>query len=144
MSDLTQRIFEVAKDFQLINFATITEDGKPWVRYVVGKADADLVFRFCSMVSARKIGQVRKNPNVHMSLGAKDLVTANHWLQVEGKAAVSTDRAERESFWFDDLKNYFSGPDDPNYCIVIVRPSRIEFGTMGNKTPEIWQSPGRS
>ena len=39
MSDLKQRIYEVAKDFQLINFATITGDGKPWVRYVVARAD---------------------------------------------------------------------------------------------------------
>jgi pyridoxine/pyridoxamine 5'-phosphate oxidase len=46
MNNLEQRIFDVAKEFQLINFATITEDGKPWVRYVVGKADNELVFRF--------------------------------------------------------------------------------------------------
>lgn len=140
MSDLRQRIFDAAKDFQLINFATITEDGRPWVRYVVGKADSDLVFRFCSHIGARKIGQVRKNPNVHISLGAKDLETATHWLQVEGKAEVSTDKADRDSFWFDDLRNYFSGPDDPNYSIVIVRPSRIEFGSMGTMTPEVWDS----
>ena len=142
MSDLRQRIFEAAKDFQLINFATITEDGRPWVRYVVGKADNQLVFRFCSRIDTRKISQVRKNPNVHLSLGAKDLESANHWLQVEGRAEVSTDRTERDSFWFDDLKNYFSGPDDPNYCIVIVRPSRIEFGTMGSMIPEVWQAEG--
>jgi len=142
MSDLRQRIFEAAKDFQLINFATITEDGRPWVRYVVGKADNQLVFRFCSRIDTRKISQVRKNPNVHLSLGAKDLESANHWLQVEGRAEVSTDKTERESFWFDDLKNYFSGPDDPNYCIVIVSPSRIEFGTMGSMVPEVWWAEG--
>ena len=34
MSDLKQRIFDAAGEIQLINFATITEDGKPWVRYV--------------------------------------------------------------------------------------------------------------
>lgn len=144
MNDLKQRIFDAAKDFQLINFATITEDGRPWVRYVVGKADKDLVFRFCSHLGARKIAQVRKNPNVHISLGAKDLESANHWLQVEGKAEVSTDKADRDSFWFDDLKNYFSGPDDPNYSIVIVRPSRIEFGTMGTMTPEVWEAEAAS
>jgi general stress protein 26 len=66
--------------------------------------------------------------------------TADHFLQVEGKAEISTDKAEREAFWFDELKNYFSGPDDPNYCIVIVRPSLIEFGTMGSMTPEVWQA----
>ena len=144
MSELKQRIFEAAKDFQLINFASLTEDGKPWVRYVVGKADDKLVFRFCTSINSRKVGQIRKDPNVHISFGAKDLESAKHFIQVEGRAEVTTDKAERESFWFDELKNYFSGPDDPNYCIIIIKPSRIEFGTMGNRTPEVWQDGKRA
>ena len=140
MDDLKQRIFDLAKELQLINFATITEDGKPKVRYVVGKADNELVFRFCTHLQTNKVSQIRKNPNVHISLGAKDLETAQHWLQVEGIADISADKAERHSFWFDELKNYFTGPDDPNYCIVITKPSRIEYGTMGSMTPKIWEA----
>ena len=139
MSDLKQRIFDAAGKIQLINFATITEDGKPWVRYVMGKADSDLVFRFCSRLESRKVAQIRKNPDVHISLGVTSLETAKNWLQVAGTAEVSTDKAERDSFWFDDLKNYFTGPDDPAYCIVIVKPYRIEFGTMESMTHEVWK-----
>ncbi|TAN38298.1 MAG: hypothetical protein EPN25_14125 [Nitrospirae bacterium] len=139
MSDLKERIYEAGKDLQLINFATITEDGRPWVRYVVGKADKDLVFRFCTNKDTKKVREIRKNPNVHISMGAENLETAKNWLQVAGTAEVSVDKAERDAFWFDELKNYFSGPDDPGYCIVIVRPSRIEFGTMGSMTPEVWE-----
>lgn len=139
MSDLKQRIYETAKDMQLINVATITEDGRPWVRYVMGKADKELVFRFCTFLESRKVHQLKKNPNIHISLGVQNLETASNWLQVAGSAEVTTDESERHSFWFEDLKNYFSGPDDPNYCIVIVRPSMIEFGTMGNPVPETWQ-----
>ena len=139
MSDLKDRIFDMGKDLQLFNLATITLDGRPWVRYVVGKADKDLVFRFCTHKESRKVGQIRKNPNVHISLGAASMETADHFLQVEGNAEISTDKVEREAFWFEALKNYFSGPDDPNYCIVIIRPSLIEFGTMGSMAPEVWQ-----
>jgi general stress protein 26 len=139
MSNIKQRILDIAEEFQLINFATITEDGKPWVRYVVGKADNELVFRFCTHLGTRKVGQIKKNPNVHISLGSKDLETAEHWLQVEGKAEISTDKTERHSFWFDALKDYFAGPDDPNYCVVIIKPSRIELGTMGSMSPEVWE-----
>jgi general stress protein 26 len=139
MSDLKKKIFEAARELQLVNFATVTEDGKPWVRYVMAKADKDLVFRFCSSLDTKKIRHIKKNPNVHISLGVSSLETAKNWLQVEGKAEVSTDKNERHEFWFDELKNYFSGPDDPDYCIVIVRPSRIEFGTMGRIKPEVWE-----
>jgi general stress protein 26 len=139
MSDLKQKIFEVAKELQLINFATLTDDGRPWIRYVMGKADNNLVFRFCTHMGSRKVGQIRKNPRSHISLGVSDLETAKHWLQVQGPAEISTDAEERHSFWFDELNNYFSGPDDPDYCIIIIRPSRIELGTMGNMTPEVWE-----
>ena len=139
MSDLKQKIFDVARELQLVNFATITEDGRPWVRYVMGKADNDLVFRFCTHMGSRKISQIRNNANAHISLGVADLESAQYWLQVQGTAEISTDSTERNSFWFDELKNYFSGPDDPDYCVIIIRPSRIELGTMGNMTPEVWE-----
>ena len=139
MSELKHRIFEAAKELQLVNFATVTEEGKPWVRYVMAKADKDLVFRFCSRLDTKKIRHIKKNPNVHISLGVTSLETARNWLQVEGKAEVSTDKTERHAFWFDELKDYFSGPDDPSFCIVIVKPSRIELGTMGSTQPEVWK-----
>ncbi len=64
---------------------------------------------------------------------------AKNWLQVEGTAEVSTDKAERDTFLFDDLKNYFAGPDDSGYCISIIKPSKSEFGTMGSMPPEVWE-----
>ena len=140
MNDLEQRIFDAAKEMQLINFATVTGDGKPWVRYVMGRAGIDLIFRFCTHMGSRKVGQIKQSPDVHISLGVTSLETAKHWLQVEGAAEVSTDRSELDAFWFDDLNNYFSGPDDPDYCVVLVRPSKIEFGTMGSMTPEVWEA----
>jgi general stress protein 26 len=139
MSDLKLRIYEAVKDLQLTNVATITEDGKPWVRYVMAKADKDLVFRFCTHLDSRKVAQMRKNPDTHISLGVSSLETAKNWLQVQGTAEVSTDRVELDAFWFDELNNYFSGPDDPNYCVVIVKPSSIEIGTMGVMTPKVWE-----
>ncbi|HDZ62407.1 MAG TPA: general stress protein [Nitrospirae bacterium] len=140
MSDLKQRIFNAAKDMQLINLSTITEDGKPWVRYVMAKADQDLTFRICTHLDSRKVPQIKKNPNVHISLGVSSLETAKNWLQVQGTAEVSTNQTERDAFWFDELNNYFSGPDDPNYCLVIIKPATIEFGTMGSREPEVWKS----
>ncbi|MDO8281203.1 MAG: pyridoxamine 5'-phosphate oxidase family protein [Thermodesulfovibrionia bacterium] len=139
MGDLKERIFEAAKELQLINVATITEDGKPWVRYVMGKADKDLSFRFCTHLESRKVPQINNNPNVHVTLGVSSLETAKSWLQIQGTAKVSTDQTERDAFWFDELNNFFSGPKDPSYCIVIIRPSRIELGTMGSMNPEVWK-----
>ena len=139
MSDLRQRIFDLARRFQLINLATITEDGKPWVRCVTGKTDGGLSIRFSTRLNSDKIRHMRKNPNVHVTLGTKDLMPTKQWLQIEGTAEISTAQAERDGFWHDGLKAFFKAPDDPNYCVVIVRPSRVELGSMGSMTPEVWQ-----
>ena len=140
MNDLKMRIFDIAKELQLINFATITVDGKPWVRYVMAKADSNLVFRFCTSLRSRKVAHIKKTPDVHISMGVTNFENAKNWLQVQGTAEVSIDRNERHSFWFGELKNYFSGPDDPDYCVVIVQPSRIELGTMGGMVREDWEA----
>lgn len=140
MSDLKQRIYTLAKEPQLLSLATITEDGKPWVRYVVGQADQELALRFCTSLCSDKIRHMRRDPNVHVAMGAKDIMTTKEWLQVEGVAEISTAQAERDAFWRDNLKAYFKGPDDPNYCVVIIKPSRIEFASMASMTAEIWQA----
>lgn len=140
MSDLKQRILELAKEPQLLNLATITEEGKPWVRYMVGQADEELCIRFCTSLCSDKIRHIRQNPHVHLSMGAKDIMTTKAWLQVEGTAEISTAKAERDAFWYEGLKAYFTGPDDPNYCVVIVKPSRIELASMASMDAEIWQA----
>jgi general stress protein 26 len=140
MGDLQARIYELAKEFQLMNLATITEDGKPRVRYVAGFANADLVFRFCTHIGSNKVKQMRKNQNVHLTLGAKEVATTKNWLQVEGRAEVSTAKNERDAMWSDGLKVYFKGPDDPNYAVVIIKPAKIELGSMASTGMEVWEA----
>ena len=55
MSDLRQRIFNTIKESHLASFATITEDGKPWARYVTPHASEDLTLRFSTGTTSRKV-----------------------------------------------------------------------------------------
>lgn len=138
MTDLEKRIFDIAKDLQLLNFATASDGGKPSVRYVVGRADATLTLRFSTHLDSNKVSQLRNNPNVCLTLGANS-VRSQSWLRVDGTAEVSTEDDERRTFWFDGLERYFAGVDDPRYCIVIVKPATIELGSM-SAPPEVWRS----
>lgn len=139
MSDLKTKILDIISSPQLMSFATITEDGKPWVRYVIGMADENLTVRFSTFVTSRKVRQIEKNQEVHILCGVSDLDTSENYIQIQGKAEITKDEAERKKFWHDDLKEYFSGPDDPNYCICLVKPYLIEYYTMGSIEPEVWQ-----
>lgn len=138
MDDLQPRILSLGKDLQLMNVATVGEDGKPYVRPVVGKMDECLNLRFSTQLDSNKVRHLRHNPNVHVTLGAAD-VCARTWLQVAGAAVVSTAEDERRAFWFDGLSAYVSGIDDPRYCIVIVKPVEIALCSMDNPLPQLWR-----
>jgi general stress protein 26 len=139
MSDLKERIFRVIEEPTLMSFATVTPDRRPWVRYVMGVGNEDLTIRFTTFLNSRKVAHIRANPEVHISCGVTSPETAERYLQIEGRAEVSTDPLVREEMWKDYLIAYFSGADDPSYCVVIVRPHRIEYVTMTGHSPEVWE-----
>ena len=124
----------------LASFATITEDGKPWTRYVVVKADDQMNIWFGTFKNSRKINHILINPEVHLVLGVTDPQTAVSWLQIQGRAEIFEDAKTKNAVWYDLLGSIFSGPEDPNYVVCKVTPNRIEYYTMNMPKPEIWQT----
>ena len=122
----------------LSTLATLTEDGKPWVRYCTPFADENLTIWMATFIHSRKVPQIRKNPEVHLTTGVTDPETAESYLQIQGKAEILTDEKTKRAVWFDHLAQIFSGPDDPNYCVCKITPYRIEVQGMGMQPPEVW------
>ena len=140
MNKLNQKILQKMNEHTLASFATISDDGKPWTRYVVVKADDQMNIWFATFKNSRKVHQIAKNPDVHLVLGVTDPQTAVSWLQVQGRAEILGDDETKNLVWYDLLSSIFSGPDDPNYVVCKVTPSRIEYYTMNVPQPEIWQA----
>ena len=80
---------------------------------------------FATFLNSRKALQITKNPEVHLTLGVNDPQTAVSWLQVQGRAQLFEDAETKNTVWYDMLSSIFSGPDDPNYVVCKVKPSRI-------------------
>jgi general stress protein 26 len=62
------------------------------------------------------------------------------WRAKIGNHGKENKEEERHRLWRDELKTYFSGTDDPNYCIGIVKPYRIEYYTMTEMAPQVWEA----
>jgi len=137
MRDLKKRMFEGLKPLQLANLATLTDEGQPWTRYVMVAGDDGLVLRCATFLGSRKVAQIKKNPAVHVTCGVLDPAEMKPYFQVQGNASVIVDEAERHAFWNPSLEPIFSGPDDPNYAIVIIKPRRIELCTPPEMVPEV-------
>jgi len=138
MSDLKQRIRDILRTPQLSGLATINDEGKPWVRYVMALADDDLTVRCATFVGARKVAQIGANPEVHLTCGVTDPTQMAPYLQIQARASLTTDEGERHAFWSDMLAQIFEGPDDPNYGVLIMKPYRIELCNPGSMEPEVW------
>jgi general stress protein 26 len=138
MSTLKEKLITILSPLQLSTVATLTGEGKPWVRYVMTKGDGDLSIRFATFANARKVAQITANPEVHLTLGVTSPMVMNPYLQIQARARFSTAAEERHAFWSEMLAGYFSGPDDPNYGVVIVAPYLIELVTPGAQAPEVW------
>lgn len=138
MSDIKQKILDIIHKPQLSSLATVTPMGNPWVRYVVTVGDGDLVLRCATFLNSRKVEQIEKNPDVHVTCGVKSFMEMVPYLQIQGRAEISTDPDEKTNFWNEMLAPIFEGPEDPNYAVIIIKPYRIEYCTPGSYEPEIW------
>lgn len=140
MPNLKERIMDVVKGGpKLSGFATIDEDGNPWVRYVMAEVSEDLTFRFTSFVDARKVGQIKEHPDAHLTCGISDPIDMHApYLQVQGRASFTTASDERHAFWTERLRVLFEGPDDPRYGVVVFPASRIEYTRVGLPV-EVWE-----
>ncbi|MCP4452738.1 MAG: pyridoxamine 5'-phosphate oxidase family protein [Planctomycetes bacterium] len=138
MSELKDQIYQILSKPQLVSLATVTADGKPWVRYVMAMTQDDMTIRFATFVQARKVAQIAANPEVHLTCGVTNPSEVIPYLQIQGKAALKTDEATRHAFWHDMLKPIFEGQDDPKYGVIEVIPYQIEYCTPGSYEPKIW------
>jgi general stress protein 26 len=139
LEELRNRIMNIIGRPFIASLATVTDDGRPWTRYVMGVGSEDMTIRFSTFLGARKVGQIEKNPEVHMTCGVLDPMNWEHYLQIEGRAEITTEKAEKDAFWNDQIAEIFDGPDDQNYAVVIVKPYRIELNSRGSYTPEVWE-----
>jgi general stress protein 26 len=140
MADLKDRILSILSQPQLAGLATVTQDGKPWVRYVMAAADDSLTIRCATFVTARKVRQIEENPEVHLTCGVTDPQNMVPYLQIQGRATLNTSKEARHGFWTEMLASIFDGPDDPKYGVIEVVPYRVEYCSVGSYEPEVWTS----
>lgn len=137
MNELKARITKQLKTIQMVNLATLTADGLPWTRYVMMAGDDELTLCCATFLAARKVGQIQQNPHVHICCGVSNPMEMAPYCQVQGRAEVVTDADVKAAFWNPTLEPIFSGPDDPNYAVVVVKPSLIELWTPPAMEPEV-------
>ncbi len=124
-SELKQRILEVIAGRKLACLATLAGK-KPWVRLVMCHSEGFNIY-ICTFRNSRKVSQVIKDPDVHLAISRDINDFGAPYLQIAGRAKVRHDKKIRYKLWVDFMKKYYSGPDDPAYVVIEVKPELIEY-----------------
>ncbi len=122
----------------LCSLATVTPEGAPWVRYMMGTIDNDMTIRFATRLDSRKVAHIRNRPNVHVLCGNSDPSVDAPYFQIEGTAAINTDLEAKRAAWSDALAAYFQSPESPEWCVLEVHPSRIAIHSMTSMDTKVW------
>ena len=133
---LLEKIQAVIVGPNLLSVATVTEENTPWVRYIMGIGSKDLSISFATNLSSRKVPQIRRNPEVHVTCGVGDFREIKPFVQYQARAEILTDQASKSEYWMPQLARFFKSEDNPDYAVVKLQPYRIEYMAVGATCPE--------
>ena len=126
------------EDF-LCALATVGIDGLPHVRYMKGVIDEHFTIRCPTFASTQKVQRIQHCSNVSLTCGNTDSRQPGSYFQITAKATISQAHDDRVTAWTSRMEKWFSGPDDTNYTIIRIEPSRIlAFPIGGGPAAEVW------
>jgi general stress protein 26 len=140
LADLKQTILDKMSGMNLWSLATVTEENKPWVRYVSPTlVEPDLTIWVATFAGSRKVAQIKTNPEVHLTMGMYEVAMQGSYVQVQARAEILDDVEEKKKHYGDHLSGFFSGPEDPNFVLLKLQAYRIEYNDMESMEPQVWE-----
>jgi general stress protein 26 len=136
--ELKARAREVIGKCMFPAFATVDEHGCPQMRAMmpVTVGDDFTVYYVTSRMTA-KCRQISANPKVS-TLWTEIVDPMKDWRSVliKGEAGISDDKALKERFWMEELRQIFpTGADDPNYVILVIKPTEMILADQATMPP---------
>lgn len=102
---------------------TIDPDGSP-VPTTISPSRSEGIHRitFCTGLNAPSPVRLRQNNKAAVCLNSP-----TYHISLTGTAEVCTDSETCREMWYDGLANHFSGPDDPNLCVIRFTTQRYSL-----------------
>lgn len=132
---LKENILKVTGGERVAAVATVKE-GKPAVRFMALVGLDDLTLIGATMKSSRKVEQIKKNPEVALTIWSGKNFN-DPYVMIQGKGIVHEDLETKKKFWNPKMEVYFQKPENPEYVVLKFVPQRIEY--YHDMTMEVWE-----
>ena len=101
----------------------IDKDGFPTSSTIsASKADGINWITFCTGLGSDKTNRIEKCNRASVCFAAID-----YNISLVGTIEILTDPETKKEMWYKGLENHFSGPEDPNYCVLRFKTKRYNL-----------------
>ena len=128
-----EEAIDIVKDAGF-GFLATTEGDQPRVRPMMPYLSEDGELLLALLGRSRTIPEIKGNSKVELCF-----VDRKMWYcRVTGTAVISNDIAKKESVFENVpmLRQYFAGPQDPNFHLAVIEIAKVEAMTPHSRTPE--------
>jgi len=122
---LKEDILKVTGGEHVAAVATV-QKSLPAVRFMALTGLGDLSLVGATMKGTRKVEQIKKNPEVALSIWSGKSY-ADPYVTILGTARIHDDLETKKKFWDAKLEQYFKTPDNPEYVVIKFTPRMIEY-----------------
>ncbi len=103
--------------------ALIDAQGYPTASTVTPAKAAGLrEITFCTGLASNKVGRIRECRRAAVCFNG-----AAHSITLVGDIEIVTDPAVKKEMWYVGLAHHFTGPEDPEYCVLRFRTKRFNL-----------------
>jgi len=126
LHDIKQEAWSRFKDFQYVMLAT-EEGEQPRVRPVT-LIGYDHKFWVATGTKDAKIAQIQENQHIEICLQFQ-VETGGGYVRVAGKGEIVTDHETKKKLaeHIDCFDKYWTDVDDPNFTLLLIVPSEVEY-----------------
>lgn len=134
---LKDQIIEVVSGPHVMAVATI--NGKlPAVRFMVLAGFPDMTFVGATMKSARKVDQLRKNPEAALTTwSGKEY--SDPYVEIKATAKIHEDVATKKKYWNPMYEQYFKTPENPDFVVLVFTAGEITYHGKNMSSMEVWK-----
>jgi len=122
-------------DESYVGTMATVQQGKPFSRYMTF-FNEDFTLYTATSKKTDKVDELEKNPNTHILIGYEGGGFGDAYLEIMGTATISDEESLKEKVWNEQMKPYFTGPDDPELVILKIIPDAMRLMNKKGEEPQ--------
>ena len=122
-------------DESYVGTMATVQQGKPFSRYMTFFNEGFTLYTATSK-KTDKVEELEQNPNTHILIGYEGEGFGDEYLEIMGTATISDEESVKEKVWNEQMKPYFTGPDDPELVILKITPDSMRLMNKKGEEPQ--------